>query len=41
LLQLSKCHKKKKTMDDETNVGRRWNDIALANIFDLYEDEVS
>ncbi len=42
LLQLSilkQCHKKKKTMDDETNVGGRWSDIALANIFDLYEEE--
>jgi hypothetical protein len=43
LLQLSivkQCHKKKKkTVDDDTNVEGRWSDIALANIFDLYEEE--
>jgi hypothetical protein len=33
------CHKKKKTVDDETNVGGRWSDIALVNIIDLYEEE--
>jgi len=33
------CHKKNKTMDDETNVGGRWNVIAFANILDLYEEE--
>jgi hypothetical protein len=27
--------------NDETNVGRRWNDIAIVNIFDLYGVEVS
>ncbi len=26
-------------MDDETNVEGRWSDIALVNIFDLYEEE--
>ncbi len=42
LLQLSIvkwCHKKKKTMDDETNVGGRWSAFAFANILDLYEEE--
>ncbi len=33
------CHKKNKTMDDETNVGGRWNVIAFANILVLYEEE--
>jgi hypothetical protein len=27
--------------DDEINVGRKWNDIALVNILDLYGVEVS
>jgi hypothetical protein len=27
--------------DDEINVGRRWNDIALVNILDLYGVGVS
>ncbi len=26
-------------MDDETNVKRRWSDVVLANILDLYEKE--
>jgi hypothetical protein len=42
LLQLSIvkwCHKKNKTMDDETNVGGRWSAISFANIFYLYEEE--
>jgi hypothetical protein len=33
--------RRKKMVDDETNVGRRWNDIALVNILDLYGVEVS
>ncbi len=39
LLIVKLCLKEKKTMDDETNVGGRWSDVALANIFDLYEEE--
>jgi hypothetical protein len=33
------CHKKDKTMDDETNVGGKWSAIAFTNILDLYEEE--
>jgi hypothetical protein len=42
LVQLSNvtlCHKKKKTTNDETNVGGRQSYIALANILDLYQKE--
>ncbi len=38
--QLSNGVIRKKTSDDETNVRRRWNDIALANIFDLFEEHM-
>jgi hypothetical protein len=33
--------RRKKVANDETNVGRRWNDIAFVNILDLYAAEVS
>jgi hypothetical protein len=32
--------RRRKMNNDETNVGRKWNDIALVNILDLYEVEV-
>jgi hypothetical protein len=33
--------RRKKMADDEINVGRRWNEIALVNILDLYGVEAS